>query len=531
MRCLMQKNHTMKKLPVDVSDFETLIRENYLYVDKTRLIYDLVTGGKHYFLSRPRRFGKTLLISTLKALFAGRRDLFKDLWIDSSDYAWESHPVISLDFSTLDSSSPEDFKKSLAYDLDLKAKKLSIDTSGSSSPSDKLKAIILELVEKNKVVILVDEYDYPIINMVQKPEVWEGNLEIIKNFFTVIKGLSNNVRALFITGVSQIPKASIFSGLNNPNNISLDPRAACLLGYTKEEVLSYFSENITQLAFHKNKSQEELLDMIRFWYNGYRFSPLEEKVYNPFSLHYLFAKSEFANYWFNSATPSFLIELLKKNEYVFEKPEQVPVSGESLSLLTIENPKLIPLLFQTGYITISSYDEETQSYTLNYPNYEVQQAYSLSLMAAITHKDSDTIRDIARHIRQALIENDMDKLCSLLESLFTRIPHQINKLDEKHYHSMMYLLVMLLPFDSDAEKSTFKGRIDLVIKTSHFIYIFEVKTNTSARTALEQIEKRTYYEEYLTDGRTVILVGLAFNKKDSERTISCEHKVVNGTPK
>ncbi len=516
----------MKKIPLATSSFEALIKGGFVYIDKTKIIYDLITHDPFYFLSRPRRFGKTLLISTLKEIFGGNKELFKGLWIDSSDYTWEPHPVISLDFSTLSSSTSEKLERSLISKLSIRAMDHEIDISSVSELADKLELLIGQLAKKNKVVILVDEYDYPIINNVQKPEVLEGNLEVLKNFFTVIKGLSSNLRALFITGVSQIPKASIFSGLNNPNNISLDPVAATLLGYTKEELLTYFSENIAQLALLKNKPEEELLDMIQFWYNGYRFSAKEEKVYNPFSLHYLFVKKNFANYWFNSATPSFLIELLKKNEYVFEKAEQTPVSGESLSLLTIEDPKLIPLLFQTGYLTISSYDEETQSYTLAYPNYEVQQAYSLSLMASITHKDSDTIREIAQHIRQALIENTMEKLCTLLGSLFARIPYQINKVDEKHYHSMMYLLVMLMPFDSDAEKSTSKGRIDLVIKTPRFIYIFEVKINTPAKAALQQIEDRTYYEEYLTDGRSIILVGIAFNKVDGERIISCAHRTI-----
>ena len=527
-----------KKITTTVSSFGDHIKEGYLYIDKTKQIYDLITNDKYYFLARPRRFGKTLLLSTLKEIFSGNRELFKGLWIDSSDYNWKPYPVISLDFSSIvNSDSPEKLETSLLQALDFIAGQHGIDLSIASSIELKT-TIFLTLLAKNnnKVVILVDEYDAPIIKNVHRPEVMKGNLEVLKNFFTALKGASSStLHAFFITGVSQIPKASIFSGINNPKNISLDPRAANLLGYTKEELLTYFSEPIARLAIAEKKSPEELLEKIQFWYNGYRFSEKDETVYNPFSVNYLFDRNKFANYWFNSGTPSFLVELLKKNNYLFEKTEQVvsfkntehaPVSEETLSVLTIEDPKVIPLFFQTGYLTISSYSEQTQGYTLDYPNYEVKQAYSLLLITIITQKNSDTIRAIARDIEQALCDKNMKVLCSLVENLFARIPHQIHKLDEKYYHSMMYLLIMLLPFDSDAEKSTSKGRVDLVVKTPDYIYIFEVKINTTAEAALEQIEKRRYYEEYLIDGRTIVLVGIAFNKTDGEGIARCAHTVI-----
>nr|MBA2307477.1 AAA family ATPase [Candidatus Dependentiae bacterium] len=295
----------MKKLPLDVSTFETLIKGGYLYVDKTRDIHTLITTGRYYFLSRPRRFGKTLLVSTLEEIFSGNRDLFKGLWIDSSDYSWDKHPVITFDFSTIDSSSPEAFKKALDLELEDKADELEVTLPTGGGSARKLKNLVRQLAKKNKVVILIDEYDYPLVNILDNPEVLKGNLKIISNFFTAIKGLDKHLRALFITGVSQIPKASIFSGLNNPNNISLDPMAATLLGYTKEELVTYFSEHITQLALLEQKPQEDLLKAIQQWYNGYQFSEKDSKVYNPFSVHYLFTKKKFDNYWFDSATPKF----------------------------------------------------------------------------------------------------------------------------------------------------------------------------------------------------------------------------------
>ena len=519
----------MKKLTATTSSFATLITEGFLYVDKTQLIYNLIAKDRYYFLSRPRRFGKTLLISTLKELFSGNKALFKGLWIDSSDYAWEQYPVISLNFSTLDSSSAEDLKKTLAYDLDLKAKKLSIDLSMTENPGAKLKTLVESLAEKNKVVILIDEYDYPIIHNVHKPEVIKSNLEILSTFFTAIKGLDEHLRAIFITGVSQIPKASIFSGLNNLNNISLDPTVATLLGYTKEEINTYFSSFVNELAHLRGVTQEELENKIQQWYNGYRFSKKEERVYNPFSLHYLFTKQEFDNYWFNSGTPSFLIQLLKKNNYILEDVEHVSVFSSDLSTLTIGNPQLISLLFQTGYLTISSYDAKTERYTLTYPNHEVRESYSISLIAAITDKDTSAVKTAAQLMTQALNNNEIKTFCSLLGSLFAYIPYQIDKRQEAHYHSMMHLFILSLGFDSQAEVSTNKGRIDLVVQMEKFIYIFEVKVDTTAEKALEQIEDRMYYEQFLSDEkkRTIVLVGLAFNKYDAEAIVSCACKTID----
>ncbi len=518
----------MRRLSVDISSFKTLITENYVYVDKTRDIYALIKAGRYHFLARPRRFGKTLLISTLEELFGGNRDLFKGLWIDSSDYVWEQYPVISLNFSTIDSSSPESFKSGLALELDDKAEELSLDVSQYRGAERKIKKLVHHLAKKHKVVILIDEYDYPIVNNIQNAEVRDKNLKVLSDFFTAIKGLDKHLKALFITGVSQIPKASIFSGLNNLNNISLKPLAATLLGYTKEEVLAYFSQDIAQLALLKNTSQEEMLATIQQWYNGYRFSERDEKVYNPFSLHYLFLDKKFTNYWFQSATPSFLLELLKKNDFVLEQVEGMPIPENSLISFTMNDPQLPTLLFQTGYLTISSYDEKSNTYTLAYPNREVEQSYNLSLVTAVTHKNEIELSLLVRTMHKAFTDNDLVTLCISLNTIFARIPYQIDKREEAVYHLLFQSFLSLFKFESYSEVSANKGRIDLVVLTNNFIYLFELKIDASAASALQQIEDRRYYERYLTDEkkRRVVLVGLAFNKKDAEAMVTCAHRII-----
>lgn len=522
----------MVKRTALTSSFRKIIECGSLYIDKTNVLYNLLAQASaddsYFFLARPRRFGKTLFISMLEELFAGNRQLFKGLWIDSSDYTWEKHPVISLDFSQLNSRSPAMLEYTLSLKLDEKAQQEGFDLSAIADLGTKLNFLVKRLAAHNRVVILIDEYDYPLLNNLHDVTILEENRRILSDFFTVIKSLESDLRALFITGVSQIAKTSIFSGMNIPNNISLDPIAANLLGYTKEEIQSYFSKQIIELAQSEGLSVDEILEKIQRWYNGYRFSEAEVKVYNPFSLHYLFTKKKFANYWFRSGTPTFLLNLLKKNKYILETSEERPVSEENLSSLTIESPRLASLLFQTGYLTIDSYDRTTDSYTLTYPNHEVRESYSILLLSAITGKEDVELKNTSSAVKQALEQQDTATLCSLLGSIFAHIPYQIDKREEAHYHALVHQFFVMLEVDVISEMQTNKGRIDLVAFTDKYIYLFELKVNATPENALAQIEKRTYYERFLTDSkkRTIVLVGLAFNKKDNETTVSCVSKTI-----
>lgn len=369
----------LKQLPVDVSTFATLISENYVYVDKTEHIYNLVTQGRYYFISRPRRFGKSLLMSTLSELFKGNRALFKNLWIDRSDYQWAEHPVVYLDFSRIDIETPGAFKKDLIYQLSQIADSYAITINyQAESIQSVIDTLVKQLSKKNKVVILIDEYDYPIINNLNNIAVAEANREIIKGFFSTIKSLDAHLRAIFITGVTRFAKTSVFSGMNNVDDITLDPIAASLLGYTQQELEDNFSPYLEILAQQEDVIYEELLAQVKDWYNGYRFSSSPETVYNPFSIGYLCKKRVFANYWFQSGTPTFLVELMKKNP---EKPvigsEPIIIGSESLGNFNINSINIPTLLFQAGYLTITKYNARIQQYTLDFTNKETQQSFAL----------------------------------------------------------------------------------------------------------------------------------------------------------
>jgi hypothetical protein len=302
-----------KPLPIDVATFEVMISDGYLYIDKTKYIYDLYKGkGRYYFLSRPRRFGKSLLISTLKELFSGNKKLFDGLWISTSDWEWKQHPIIHLDFSKLAHETSVELKADLTRALERIGDAHNIDLSKAKTPSSKLQDLVEALAKKNKVAILIDEYDKPIIDHIANIPLAEKNRAILKSFYDVIKGLDEHLRAIFVTGVSKFSKTSIFSGINNLNDISQDPIAASLLGYTQDELEHYLTPYISAIAIGQKRTQQEILDEMKEWYNGYRFSEDLVRVYNPFSVLYYLAKKKRANYWFASGTPTFLMKLLKK---------------------------------------------------------------------------------------------------------------------------------------------------------------------------------------------------------------------------
>ncbi|MBA3954273.1 AAA family ATPase [Candidatus Dependentiae bacterium] len=377
----------MKNLPRDVSDFNTMITGNYAYVDKTQLIYNLyATGGRYYFLSRPRRFGKSLLISTLKELFSGNKQLFSGLSIESSDYDWQEYPVIHLDFSTIDHETALEFKINLMWALKNIAHSHGIDIAEAPSLGSKLSFLVRQLAQHKKVVILIDEYDKPLLDHLQDPRRAQAQQVVLKSFYDTIKGLSEHLHAVFITGVSKFSKTSIFSGINNLIDITMEPEAAMLLGYTKDEIDLYFNEYINDLAADKDMSTEQVMQEMKLWYDGYQFSErASQKIYNPYSVLYYLKTKKRANYWFSSGTPSFLISLIKNQYPVLEDIKDIELSADSLGTFDIDNIPLIPLLFQTGYLTITGYDPITEKYQLNYPNAEVSESFQKYLVVALTN--------------------------------------------------------------------------------------------------------------------------------------------------
>lgn len=496
-----------------------MLSKGYLYVDKTEIIHNLITRGRFYFLARPRRFGKSLLISTLKEIFLGNKELFKELWIGKSDYDWTPYAVIHFDFSALDMNSGEALERSLSIVLDECAQPYDIDLSGYPTPGLKLTKLIKSLALKNPVVILIDEYDSPLISNLDNIEACKANRKILKGFFSVLKSLDESLQAIFITGVTKFSKTSLFSGLNNLNDITMDPKAARLLGYTQEEIDTYFLPYMEAFATHTNQNLLSIKKVMIDWYNGYRFSKDPSKVFNPFSVLYYLEKEEKMNYWLESGTPSFLIELLKTEYFVLEDLESIHFTEKSLGTFDIERIPLISILFQTGYLTIVAAYPERQEYRLDFPNAEVRESFKKYLLVAASRSDISIVERATSLLSQALTANDIPLFCTHLQSLFANVPFHLHIGQERYYHSLLQIIGSLLSFDIQSEVFTDKGRIDLVLKTKTHIYIFELKLDQPAQTALEQIEANKYYEKYRLQNKKIVLVGLSFNSVKKKLTL------------
>lgn len=515
----------MKFLPVDVSSFSTLINGNYIYVDKTQYIYNLFsTGGRYYFFSRPRRFGKTLLISTLKELFSGNKELFKDLWISKSDYEWEQYPVIHLDFSKIGHETVTELKINLIWTLNQIAKENNINLKSAPSITTKFSLLIQELSKINKVVILIDEYDKPILDHIKDVKRAEAQRDLLKNFYSVLKGMDEYLKAVFITGVTKFSKTSIFSGINNLNDISIDQDSAEILGYTEDEIEKYFQDYINKSIPDLNLNKKDYFLKLKDWYNGYRFSKGETKVYNPFSVLYLFKKEEFRNFWFESGTPTFLVELLKKQYNSLENITNIEIKLDSLGTFELDNIPLVPLLFQTGYLTISDYNKETDRFTLDYPNFEVSESLNKLLVATLSNASTIKVDNVLTDIIRALKNNDIDNFCLIINSLFANIPYSLHIAKESYYHSLFQFLLNLLAIESQSEILTNIGRIDAALFINNYIYIFEFKYNVDPSKAIEQIAEKKYYERYLNLKKEIVLVGICFIQKEKQVNVECVTK-------
>ena len=523
----MSQQH--KPLPIDVATFEIMITDGYLYIDKTKHIYDLYGGkGRYYFLARPRRFGKSLLVSTLKELFSGNKKLFEGLWIDQSDWGWKQHPVIHLDFSTIAHETSVELKADLIRALEKIGNAHNIDLSKAKTPSGKLQDLVEALAKKEKVVILIDEYDKPIIDHITNTPIANKNRDVLKSFYEVIKGLDEHLRAIFVTGVSKFSKTSIFSGINNLNDISQDPIAASLLGYTQQEVEDYLTPYITEMAATKGKSKQEILDEMKEWYNGYRFSEAQVRVYNPFSVLYYLTKKKRANYWFASGTPTFLMKLLKSNQEHLKDFSGSEVAESELGPFELENIPILSLLYQTGYLTIvdSFAKGNTDMYRLAYPNAEVRESFSKCILVTLTQlREAEVVNNIFA-IKDALVSNDIAKVCEYMRVLFAKIPSKMHIPLEHYYQSLFLNTFNVMGFDAKAEDPTDKGFIDMVITTPHRLFVIEFKFNKPAQTAFDQINQKEYYQKYLDRGLPITLAGIAFNYKNKKLALTFVEKQI-----
>ncbi len=499
-----------KKLPVGIQTIETIIEDGYVYVDKTDFIHTLITTGKYYFLIRPRRFGKSLLVSTLSAIFRGKKSLFKGYKIYSLPLGWNSHPVIHLDFTQVVTSNSQELHDSLLRTFHTIAKE-----SGKSIETPSLKEGFSNLVKAlsldGKVVILVDEYDKPIVDRLNNHDVAEANRELLKSLFETLKGLDAYLQFVFITGVSKFAQVSLFSGFNNLLDITTQQEYATFLGYTEEEILNYFPDYLSEI-----RKRGLSLEQMREWYNGYRFSRRSSAtVYNPHStLNFLIAK-ELGSFWFRTGTPSFLIKLIR------EAPQELlPLSGcmasekELLDSYNSKSMSLKALMWQTGYLTFQKHDADLNLFQLDFPNKEVRGAFFDSLVYDLVKLDSGRTTLASAECKRYLEKRQVDLFFQLINLFFANIPYNLfQDTNEAFYHAIFLSLLEAMGIRVHAEQKTNLGRIDLVVELEKSLYIFEFKLNQSAKEALQQILDKNYLEKYSRYGKHLLLIGASFNSK------------------
>ena len=509
----------LKPLPIGVQSFRKLITGGYLYIDKTKWIYEMVKYPSGlYFLSRPRRFGKSLMVSTLEEIFLGNRDLFKGLWIDESDYQWQTHPVIRIDFSHERVSDAQTLQVVISDYLSEIAESYGL-TLPTGRYIKQFRHLIRQLSAKGQVVILIDEYDKPIIDNLTNVEEAKKIRDVLKGFYTVIKAMDAQVRFVLLTGISKFSKAGVFSSLNNLSDITMSPRYSAAIGITQDELEHYFAERITILAAELQVEREELLAQIRLWYNGFCFSARCQNVYNPYSLLRFFQEGLFANYWFETGTPTFLVDLIQQKEYELPEIEKLKVDELAFSSYDIGKLNIVPLLVQTGYLTIKGIEpgELEPLYRLYYPNYEVQNAFLKVLLASFSHFPNGQASNYLSQLVRALRKKDLKRFFAVLEVFFANIPYSLQIKTERYYHSIFYMIFKLIGLSIHAEVETNQGRIDAVIELTDRVVIFEFKLDGSAQKALQQAQKTKYYQKYQYSGREVELVGVNFDSK--KRTV------------
>ena len=515
----------MEKIATDTYSFERIRQGGFVYVDKTAILKTLADGriGTQFFVARPRRFGKSLAISTLQCLFEGRRDLFKGLAIEP-DWDWsKTYPVLKLDMGSCQASSVDDLWRNINTMLRAEAERLGVPLREDETPSGKLQFLMRDMIAAadrkakerdagasvNKMVLLVDEYDKPLLGHLGKPDVCEIR-DALKAFYSVIKTCEGMQRFAFLTGVSKFSKVSIFSDLNNLNEFSMDARVGTLFGYTHEEVKANFPEALAALGAKLGLAAEATFAKLVHWYDGYRFHQDATPVFNPVSIGKCLSSSQFDPYWFETGTPSFLLRLMEQNPVNLD---EIEVSQTSFSVYEPDKPSLMALLYQTGYLTIKDAHQEGEErvYRLACPNYEVRKAFSESLSVAFSHLDAFDQSSLLNQMLAALRSDDVNDMLDALSCFFANIPANITVKREKYYQALFYAVFVLIGARTSAECWTNRGRVDAVVETPCGIYVFEFKLNDTAEAALTQIKEKGYHEKYMRRGKKVTLVGAAFD--------------------
>lgn len=509
------------KYPIGIQSFERIIEDGYVYIDKTDLIYSLTHGGSIYFLSRPRRFGKSLLVSTLKNYYLGHKELFKGLKIDRLEKDWNVHPVFHVDFNGANFTQAGVLETMLDDYIDKWEKQYDIHTDPGLGVGLRFRDILCAVHEQTgrRAVVLIDEYDKPILDVLDVDTSLENrHRNVLKAFYSVFKVADSHLQFVLLTGVTKFSQVSVFSGFNQPKDISMDARYETLCGITQEELDGYFVEPISAMAERNRCSFEEMKSLLKQKYDGYHFSDNMTDVYNPFSLLNALDSLRLQDYWFSSGTPTYLIRLLahfkeNMNELTgkyYRQEEFIDYKAD------VEQP--LPMIYQSGYLTIKDYDMEFNTFLLDFPNNEVKNGFLIAVASSYLKPSEDTggwIRDVVRTLRTG----DTDRLCSLFTSFLSSIPYTMRRKDdererERYFQYTFYLILRLISvYTVYVEKQQSHGRVDCVLETPQYVYIFEFKLDGTAEEALRQIEEKGYAGEYASDTRILYKIGASFSSE------------------
>ncbi len=499
--------------PIGIQNFEDLIRNGYVYVDKTQHIYRLATTGKYYFLSRPRRFGKSLLLSTMEAYFKGKQELFKGLAMEQMEHEWVEYPVLHLDLNGISYNSED------VLDQVLNEKLSAWENEYGISATSKVHGLRFQNIidaayssTGHQVVILIDEYDKPIVDNLGNPELTDYYIKVLQGFYSVLKVKDGQIRFGFLTGVSKIGKLSVFSSLNNLKDISMVKGYADICGLSETELHDNFDECVAELGKANGLTKDECYLKLKEMYDGYHFCPNSVGMYNPFSLLNAFSDGEFKEYWFETGTPTLLVNVMKNTLFdITTLSDNVVVAESKLNGMQDIVNRPVPLFFQTGYLTIKDYDSEYDEYRLGFPNDEVKNGFLEFIYSYYVPVNPAEGNTTTNKLARALRSGDPYTYMKILEALFANTTYQIQGDAEKNFQYAMYIIMELLGEYVQAERSTSNGRIDLLLQTKDYIYIVELKIDNTADAALKQIEDKGYAKPFVNDGRKLFKIGVSFS--------------------
>lgn len=516
------------KYPIGIQHFSELRTNGWVYVDKTAVIYRLLSSGKYYFLSRPRRFGKSLLISTLEAYFKGQKELFQGLAMEQLETEWVEHPVLHLDLNAKPFTKLQDLYALLNDQITIYEHQYG-SVAVDESPEGRLRQLIRAAKEKTgrNVVVLVDEYDKPLLQAIGNEQLQDEFRNALKAFYGVLKSADADIRFALLTGVSKFSKVSVFSDLNNLMDISMSPHYYDICGISERELHDTFDDEVGELASVNDQTKEEAYETLRQRYDGYHFSPDTPGMYNPFSVLWTLSEQQYGSYWFSTGTPTYLVQLMKEFNLNPKELSGYEASANELDSVQIKVDNPIAVLYQSGYLTIKGYDKRFKTYTLDYPNDEVKEGFVNFLLPYYTYSRQINNASIIGQLVQSLERGNSNRFMELLQAFMADIPYELVRDLEVHYQNVIYIITKLMGLYVQAEYRTSRGRIDLLVGTDKYVYIIELKHDGTAEEALAQINSRDYALPFVTDGREVVKIGANITSE----TRNLERWVVEGDGK